>query len=114
MKRVGTDCRARGDVRSREPLAHGSHLVLAWHYSGACTQMGATKAKYLCRVVSVEILKHCRLCLFFAGLEDAQMNSLRTAKALAMTAIDLYCEKGLLSQAKADLAEDLKSEGCVS
>ena len=47
---------------------------------------------------------------FFQGTKGAQEHTLNTAEALTVTARDLYCREGLLDKAKAEFAEDTKTD----
>ena len=47
--------------------------------------------------------------LFFPGRQQAQGPTLQTAKALAMTAIDIFLDQKLSSQMKTDFLEDMNN-----
>ena len=54
------------------------------------------------------------MVFIFAGLPGAQPHTLNQAKALAMCAIDVYCQPHLVDSMKTELREQLACEERVS
>ena len=46
----------------------------------------------------------------FAGCDEAQTNTIKEAKALAMTALDVYCNPGILDDIKAQFIKDTTAQ----
>ena len=61
--------------------------------------------QFYLRKCGVKITLRC----FLLGRQEAQGPTLQTAKALAMTAIDIFLDQKLASQMKTDFTEDMNN-----